>query len=298
MEKTYKFQILDGFFLKLLAFLFMTLDHVGVFLMMYSSSKDMANSMYLTGYVFRCIGRVAFPLFILMLTEGIRHSKNVWNYLLRIGIMASVIMVAEIIIFYAYDSSIQYDYSPLIDLFLCGLTLALLQRKDKFSFLAILPIALILFTFGIQAYERFTSSSVNYFPFYLRAGYSILGLFLSLGFYYSYSIVDKMILKRGLPLEEAKETSSYRLLIGVMMVSFLIIINVLTYISGIITYNNRFVFDLFDSDIQTWSIFASIFILLYNGKRGYNKKWFQYGSYLYFPVHIVIIFLIFYLIYK
>jgi len=34
-------------------------------------------------------------------------------------------------------------------------------------------------------------------------------------------------------------------------------------------------------------------ILLYNGRRGYNAKWFQYGSYLYYPLHIVALIVIF-----
>ena len=45
--------------------------------------------------------------------------------------------------------------------------------------------------------------------------------------------------------------------------------------------------------IQLFAMFSGVFILLYNGYRGYNKKWFQYGSYLYYPIHIGIIFLIF-----
>ena len=44
--------------------------------------------------------------------------------------------------------------------------------------------------------------------------------------------------------------------------------------------------------IQLYAIISGAFILLYNGYRGYNKKWFQYGSYLYYPLHIAIIGLI------
>ena len=46
-------------------------------------------------------------------------------------------------------------------------------------------------------------------------------------------------------------------------------------------------------DIQLFAIVAGAFILLYNGYRGYNKKWFQYGSYLYYPLHMAILYLIF-----
>ena len=49
-------------------------------------------------------------------------------------------------------------------------------------------------------------------------------------------------------------------------------------------------------DVQIYALFAGAFILLYNGKRGYNSKWFEYGGYAYYPLHILIIALIFYLI--
>ena len=44
---------------------------------------------------------------------------------------------------------------------------------------------------------------------------------------------------------------------------------------------------------QIYSLFAFIPILFYSGKRGYNAKWFQYGAYIYFPAHLIIIYLIF-----
>ena len=49
----------------------------------------------------------------------------------------------------------------------------------------------------------------------------------------------------------------------------------------------------YDLDIQIGMLMAIIFILLYNGARGYNKKWFQIFSYLYYPLHIAVLGLIF-----
>ena len=66
-----KIQVLNQFVLKLIAILTMTLDHVGIFVMMYAPEQSYANAMFLTGYILRCIGRISFPLFILMFVEGI-----------------------------------------------------------------------------------------------------------------------------------------------------------------------------------------------------------------------------------
>ena len=47
---------------------------------------------------------------------------------------------------------------------------------------------------------------------------------------------------------------------------------------------------------ETWALLAIPIVLFYSGKQGYKSKWFQYASYLYFPLHLVIIYFVFYLI--
>ncbi len=280
-----KHLILNQFYLKIFALILMSIDHIGAFMEVYAPNEALSN----IAITLRCIGRLAFPLFILMLTEGIIHSKNTKLYLLRIGILTTILMVSQIIIFYFLDKSIQYAYSPLIDLSLCAVMLYLLKRKDKFSFLALLPIAYLLFTFVIQVLEKANNITVTFFPFYLRPGYSLLSLLLTLGFYYSNSLAKLFIKDNNLIDDEL----TIRSVANIINCLFLLLVNLLIYL---LSLNSNF--DIWRVSIQTWSILASLFLLLYNGKRGYNKPWFKYGAYLYFPLHIVIIFIVFYLIYK
>ncbi len=291
-----KLQKLNGFILKVLAMVFMTIDHVGIFLTMYNPSD---TPLGITGYVFRCIGRLAFPLFVLLLVEGIRHTSSVKKYLFRIGILTGALMIGEIIIYYFIDSAISMAESPLMDLFFCGLTLALLHRKDKFSFFAILPIAFILLATGVRIYELYHANEVTvaWLPFYIRPGYSLFALTLTLGFYYSYSIVDKVYQKNNMAVEDYDKTPHYRLMVNIAQASFLFLVNVAIFVLSYISYNGNAFLDLYTASVETWSIMAIILILFYNGVRGYNKAWFKYGSYVYFPVHIIIIFFIFYVIY-
>lgn len=282
-----KLLFLNQFYLKIIALLLMTIDHIGVFLLLYAQENALMNNV---GSIFRIVGRLAFPLFILMLVEGINHSKNTKLYLLRIGILTSVLMIAQIIIYYLIDSSIQYAYSPLIDLSLSAITLYLLKRKDKFSFLAILPIAYVIFITAIQYIELSQDITVSFVPFYLRAGYSLLGLALAISFFYSKDIAKLLTSKFAI---DGDENEYVQFISNCLCSLFLIVINIIIYCLAI--YPNL---DIYGASVQTWSMFAAIFILVYNGRRGYNKKWFQYGSYLYFPLHIVIIFLIFFLIYR
>ena len=62
--------------LKLLALVCMTLDHIGIFVPRLSW--------------LRSIGRVAFPLYAFLLTEGFRFSRNRGRYALRLGIFALI----------------------------------------------------------------------------------------------------------------------------------------------------------------------------------------------------------------
>lgn len=83
MDNTRKFPlILSNFWLKIIALLTMTIDHLGYLLPSYN--PELAN-------VFRYIGRLALPLFCFMIVEGAIHTKNFKKYALRLGIMASII---------------------------------------------------------------------------------------------------------------------------------------------------------------------------------------------------------------
>jgi len=296
-----KIQILNQFALKLIAILTMTLDHVGIFMMLYAPEQEFANALFLTGYIFRCIGRISFPLFILMFVEGIFHTRNIKKYIMRVGIMAAILMIAQIIIYYAIDTTIEAAYSPLLDLLLCMITIALLNRKDELKYLAILPIAYILLTFGVQVFEVSQMSTVLWLPFYIRPGYSLLGLLISLAFFYSYKIAYVPFKRMNVTDKVAYETNEFHSLANTYMSLSLIVILTIIYLLSLITSTHDgyplHPLDIYDANLESWGMLAILFIFMYNGKRGYNKPWFKYGCYLYFPVHIVIIFIIFTLIY-
>ena len=86
MDNKRKFPlVLSNFWLKLIALLTMTIDHIG-YLLPYST----------TALIFRYIGRIALPLFCFMIAEGAIHTKNFNKYAFRLGLMASLISIAII----------------------------------------------------------------------------------------------------------------------------------------------------------------------------------------------------------
>ena len=64
---------LTSYHLKLIAALTMVVDHIGV---LFYPHLDWL----------RMIGRVSFPLFIWLLTQGEAHTKDIWRYGLRLGL--------------------------------------------------------------------------------------------------------------------------------------------------------------------------------------------------------------------
>lgn len=59
---------------KMMAILFMLVDHIGLFLL---------NN----NILFRVVGRLAFPMFAYLLADGFKRTKNVRSYLVRLAIL-------------------------------------------------------------------------------------------------------------------------------------------------------------------------------------------------------------------
>ena len=289
---------LNGFWLKIIAYFFMTIDHLGKILYVFAGKMPDPNLAFQLGDIFSKIGRITFPLIVFLIVEGVIHTKNFWKYLLRIGIIALAIMIFQILAFYLYDSSISSFSSPFIDLVFIALTIYFINRKDKLSWLAILPAAYIILCFVVDVYSRNNLNvTIHWLPFYLKCDYSLIGLLLGVGFYFAKKLSEKYIYVDD-KSEDNSDSKMYQQTISNMLsIGVIVIVTLLVFFSGIIKNGNIAPLDIYQASIQTWMITAFLPILFYNGKRGYNAKWFQYGSYLYFPVHIIILFGIFYLIF-
>ena len=283
MEKQRDFKVLDGFILKILAIVFMTLDHIGVFLHQYENCQDFAT-------ILRILGRLAFPLFIFLLVEGIRHTKSIGKYFLRLGILGLVFLIGQIIFYFAISKDMSGITNPIIDLLLTALTVYLLKRKDKLSFLAILPVAFTILVLIVQNKEITTLHEITWLPYFIRPDYSIYGPLLGIGFYYSYELAPKF-LRSNEGTKDLVGTTFEQTTVNVMCAVVLIILT-----TALIFVDRNAIYTYFSMPWQIYSLFTFIPILFYSGKRGYNAKWFQYGCYIYFPVHLIIIYLIFALI--
>lgn len=82
---------MNGAILKILAVIFMTVDHVGMLL-------------FPRHILLRQIGRLAFPLFAYMVGEGCRYTRSMPKYW---GLVTAVATVCQLVYFVAMDSLYQ-----------------------------------------------------------------------------------------------------------------------------------------------------------------------------------------------
>ena len=291
MDNKRKFPlVLSNFWLKLIALLTMTIDHIG-YLLPYST----------TALIFRYIGRLALPLFCFMIAEGAIHTKNFNKYAFRLGLMASLISIAiigsELIPYFKEQGfSMRDEGNIFIDLLLGAVAIYLLrQNKWYIKLLAILPIAFGIASFVATALESCgCHGHILWFPFFLRTQYGWFAIVLIVGFYIAHYLSNIFIKYHssisGISYDLYKGSNFERNTLNIISVMALAVVSLIYYILGQIM-PTQYVF--WDAIMQLFAIVSGAFILLYNGLRGYNKKWFQYGSYLYYPIHMVILYLIF-----
>ena len=269
----------------------MTLDHVGLYLRMQYWFDD---SIMQLSEVFRCFGRLALPLFAFMIVEGVLHTKSIGKYLLRLGIMASfisfVFMLLEYTTWFEGLEELLRAGNIFIDLLLLAIMIYCLKHpKWYIKLITLLPLAFSALSFIVKGIETEQQIYIHWFPCFLTMQYDFLPLLLGLGFYAAYLVMDlyiKYVVKADKVVFE--ENGSYRFMVNLLMVFFATIVH-LFYYSFHYTWSDAVFWDYTQ---QLFAILSGAFILFYSGRRGYNAKWFQYGSYLYYPIHIGIIALI------
>lgn len=104
--------------LKLIACFTMLLDHIG-FALVPSSSPVFT--------VLRVIGRMAFPLYCFLLTEGVHHTGNAKKYLLRLVILA--VLSEPIFDLMCYGRLIYIRKQSVMVTLLLGAAMCMLMKK-------------------------------------------------------------------------------------------------------------------------------------------------------------------------
>lgn len=286
---------ISEFWLKVAGLLFMTLDHIGVFLQGDPAFAD-GSLPDNVGFWLRCVGRLAMPLFLFMLAEGMHKTHDRGNYLMRLGLLWGVVFFVELGLYLIPSTRYLSMPQPFTDLILCALFVYLLERKEPWAkALSLLPLGWILLSYAAsfaEGMEGYLVTWTEYVPPFVRSSYSLYALLGFLAFYYGPRLADYIHKKSALP-EEGEEGNGateapQRLRNILSSLLFLIAVLLLWAVHRLAPIP-----DPLSMGLQTYGLLSLFLVIPYDGTRGYDKKWWRYFNYLYYPVHIAILALAF-----
>lgn len=278
---------LSCFWLRIIALVTMTFDHIGVAYYTLVQKEDVFYNFC------RVVGRFALPLFCFLVVEGVIHTKSFKKYFFKLSILAVVISITLAICQYVTQLNAQELATAgniFVDLALGALMLWCLKNKNYgIKFCALIPIGISIASFAARAYEFSTVYQANWYPKFLRMQYDWMSLLMILGFYCAYLCTNLFYKAResstGLSAETMKGTNEWRIAVNLFSILILLVVQGFYYLMIYISPSIVF----WDAKIQLVSVATGLILLFYNGSRGYNAKWFRWFSYLYYPLHLVVI---------
>ena len=286
--------VISNFILKIIALIFMTIDHVGVFL----PSSPLQ-------FTFRVLGKIALPIFIYTTLEGCKKTKDIKKYMLRLGVMSILmyiaIVIAQLVLYFnnGYLLVFQNIFFTLLNLVFIYYLFFVNKNKNKRR-MVILPILIfigsyIFFLLRINGISEFISSIfVDGLTTMYGLEAPIMFVVALLGIYIYEEIVRKRLNNDETLVTEFLYSKKAQLSRNIIMCLSIALVSLIMYS---FTYENIPSFTFGNTCVyNTYFIICFPFILLYNGKRGFNNKIVNGAFYLYYPLHIGIIALIFILI--
>lgn len=272
--ETMKMKGLNTWQIKMLAVVFMTIDHLGA----YGFEIPIFDAWYSE---LRLIGRIAMPLFLFALTEGVRHTRSRKKMLLRLYLAAVGCGLFVAVTNFLFDDSVGMFISSNIffTYFYVVLYIVLVEEiltgcreKNRRRILigfggiaaTVIPHILLALLYEVNVMEFGASLDVAFLYQDLVASflasplvveYSILFVIMGVVMYFAGSKTGK----------------------AAVLVAF----SILCYLGGKIPAISGSMW-LPVGYPQYYMILAAPFILLYNGEKGRSSKYFFYC---YYPLH-------------
>ncbi len=246
--------MISSFILHILAITFMFCDHLWATLL--------PQHEFLTW-----IGRISFPIFAFMITEGLYQTKDVKKYVKRLFITA---IISEIPFNLMYDGSVIYPFHQnVLWTFLIAIGLIGLIKKatSKFIIYIYVPLIILIILLG---YVIGTITMVDYYG---------EGILLVLIFYFFHGKVEK---------DDAGNVTIKRRwyhYLGQLLGMYYVNCVALATFYRTITISGREI----EFYQQTLGMLALIPIWLYTGKQGHHGKIFRAVCYAFYPAHCLVL---------
>jgi hypothetical protein len=257
-----KFQKINGHTLKLVACITMLIDHIAAGIMIpWAGARIIPKTMSLEElnriyYTMRCIGRWAFPIFCFLLVEGFYHTKSRLRYALSLLIFAFISEVPFDILFHSKYEQLNLNVSEV-----------LAANKDVFSEQCNVYFTLFFGLLTIWAIDRcYRLFKEKELPYYLNG--LTIAAFTGLSCFITYKI-----------------NSDYDFH-GILIIVIFYLLRSLPYLNLLSAY-----IAISCYSIEFWCFPAFLLMVLYNHKRGPNLGVFKYLFYLFYPLHLTILFI-------
>lgn len=119
---------MTSFALKIIAIICMISDHVG-----YSIFNKVT--------FFNYIGKISFPIFAFLISEGYSHTKNLKNYLIRLTLFAFLSQIPFMLFFSTFNIN-GLNLNIFFTLLLGLISITIYEKTDR-SFIGILALLLL-----------------------------------------------------------------------------------------------------------------------------------------------------------
>ena len=286
---------LNSFVIKIIAIVLMTIDHIGQALTSFAGFGS--NDPFIM--VLRAIGRISYPLFCFLIVQGALHTKRFSNYALKLGIVASAISLGMVLVEYLplfEGFSIRNQGVVFVDLLLGATAVYCLKHKKILvKLLAVLPLAYSIastFASGLDCVQ--CMREVWFVPFFMRTQYGFFGVVMMILIYLGHELANYILSTFNGAYDG---TYTEKLIQNIAMAFGIVIACTIYYFWQVYQFDWFDLLSLSDPDFQLFAALSALIIVFYNSKPGFNKIWFRHGCYLYYIVHLIIIYGIFMIIY-
>ena len=204
------------------------------------------------------LGRMAFPIFAFQIAEGFVHTSNFKKYALRL-LGFAIITEIPFNLFYSSRWFNPYHQNVLFTLLLGLLAISVIDKAKK------------------NGTAKSIALSVLWLVLICLA--SVIG-FVDYGFLGMITVVTFYLL-RDFPFAWLAQLVA------------MVLINIVFFEGQV--FSVEFIGKTFEIPFQGFAVFSLIPIWLYGGKKGKSSKFMQYGFYAFYPVHMLILYLIKYM---
>ncbi len=201
------------------------------------------------------IGRMAFPIFAFQIAEGFTHTSNFKKYALRL-LGFAVISEIPFNLFYSSRWFNPYHQNVLFTLLLGLLAIFVIEKARK-----CFTVKTVIFSF-LWLLLICVASVIGF------VDYGFLGMITVVMFY----------LLRDFPFAWLAQLTA------------MIMINIVFFEGQV--FPIEFFGKIFEIPTQGFAVFALIPIWLYKGKKGHSSKIMQYSFYAFYPMHMLVLYLI------